>query len=52
MIGRLHPAMKDIPRDVWWPRRLVVPNDGESVPFELMLYWHWQFWLLPAEANV
>ena len=32
-----------LPPDPWWPRRVVVANDGDCVPFHLMLLWHYQF---------
>lgn len=33
----------DLPADPFWPRRVEVPVDGDPVPFELMLAYHWQF---------
>lgn len=50
IIGRAHPRMGNVPRDPWWPRRVKVAEDGGCVPFELMLYWHWQFWLITSEV--
>ncbi len=34
-----------LPPDPWWPRRVRVAVDGACVPFELMLLWHWQFFV-------
>lgn len=45
-----HPVYM-LPPDPWWPRRVPVANDGDCVPFHLMLLYHWQ-WSVRSEANV
>jgi len=36
-------AVNELPPDPFWPIRVVVPHDGDLVPYQLMLAYHWQF---------
>jgi hypothetical protein len=36
-------CLEALPLDAYWPIRVHVANDGDCVPYELMLAWHAQF---------
>lgn len=55
MKQRRHPDCSWVPFDPWWPRRVEVEPPGSCVPYQLMLLWHWQFFLdgpqIPTEPT-
>lgn len=39
-----------LPTDIFWPMRVKVPTDGDCVPYQLMLLWHFQFFVPAGDA--